>query len=253
MPNNVTFYESTTFDSPFSENKAPGQVGYNPIFKGDTFNGTDGDGLTKVIFAHESNATKDFYYLSTEFRFIEDVAGVRDTDGDETNDIHAYASAPVETTRAEFLLATGNNSDQEWDTPHKFIKPGSEVVKFGTTVLTRGIDYFMNYLLGHIRFATPPTIGAPINISYVDGDDGEGNVNVPNSAVMELKADFDFEPLWDLPHGEDADRGVGYEKDGIPVVVRAVVDINTTDPDGDAATVTDIDFQFRGQEVAGKI
>lgn len=249
---NIGIYRDAAFTDELSSGKNPGEAGYNPVFKGETFNGDTGEAKNRVLYVYEKNQTKNLFYQSVQTRFVVVTTGARDPDNDDVDEIHGYCAKPVETTVTDESVGTGNGSQTVFSLARKFVKPGSEVIKLGSTVQERGVDYFINYLNGKIKFAVAPANGVAVTASYVHGDNGSGSVNIPSDALIEANGDFTYADVWDIPHGEDANRAAGYEKDGIPIIIRAKVDANTKDPDGDAVTITGIDIEVKGTEVAGK-
>ena len=253
MSVNVGIFEDAALTTQYSVDKVPYEIGYYPVFHGESFNATDGEAKNKVIYLNEINANADYYYDQVQVAPVETAANQRDPDNDGTNEFHIFISPPVEHAVSGEAVGTGDGTTTEFDLANKWLKPGSETLKLGTTVQTRNTDYWINYKEGHIRFATAPGNGVDITIDYTHGDDGTGNVDIPAEADIEANGDWVWTDVWEIPHGEDSDRGTGYEKDGIPVIVRAKVYPGTTDANGNAVTLADIDIKVKGWEHQAKL
>lgn len=248
MSVNIGIFKTGAFDDQYSVDKQPYQVGYDPIFGGETFNATDGEAKNKVVFLHEIHATNNYYYTSVQVSPVELAPFQRDPDRDTVNEWRVFIAQPIETIVLNESVGTGNNVAQEFDLARRWVKPGTEVVRLGGTVQPRNISYWINYSTGHIRFATPPASGIAITVDYTHGDAGNGTPRVPADHVIELNGDWIWTSVWDIPHGHDANRGVGHERDGIAVVVRGRVDPGTTDPEGNAITLFQQQIRVKGWE-----
>lgn len=260
MADNVSFYKGlnlgtdptgkggTDFSDAYSEGD-----GSDPIWNGETFDGTNGEGKFIVVYAHE-DATSDFYSQNAmDVKFEEVTAGARDPDGDATNEVHGYTSAPVETAVTGETFS-GDGTTTTFTLANAFVKPGSETVTVGGVAQTRNTDYYITYIDGVIEFATAPATGTNnISVDYTHGDDGLGNVNLPSAATIKTNLDFGYQTTWRLPHGDDANRATGSTKDGIPLVLYLEVDPGTTDPAGDPLQITGIDVKETHQELSGKL
>lgn len=248
MPTNIGIFKDPAFTEQYSVDKQPYEPGYNPIFGDVVFNATDGDAHNVVVYVSEIHTTKDFYYTDVQVSPVETAQYQRDPDQDGVNEWHVYISTPVETSVNDEVVGTGDGQTREFALSHRWVKPGSESIRLGNTVQKRNIDYWINYARGRIRFATPPANGVTIYASYVHGDDGNGNVNIPSASQIEANGDWTWTPVWDIPHGYDTNRGDGYERDGIPVIIRGKVDPGTTDPEGNAITLWQQQIRVRGWE-----
>jgi|GEM_PF-6979313 len=248
MAENVKLFRDAALTDEFSKDKAMYESGYDPIWAADTFNATDGEGKNKVIYAQEIHVSNDYYYTSVQGSPIETGSNQRDPDDDAANEWHFYVAKPVEHAETAEAVGTGDDVETEFDLDNKWVKPGSETVKVGGTTQTRNTDYWICYKDGHIKFASAPGNGVAVTADYTHADDGTGDVDVPATGTIEANGDWTWTDLWDIPHGYDSNRGTGYEKDGIPIVIRGVVDAGTTDPSGNAVTLQAQDFKVKGWE-----
>lgn len=252
MPANIALFRDEAVTDRFSTDKVPYQVGYNPIFKGETFNATDGKGRNAVCFLHEIFSGQDFYYTEVELTPHEVGPYQRDPDRDGHNEWHVYLSAPVETPITNETIGTGDGVTEVFEAANRWIKPGTEEVRVGAAVKERNVHYAINHRLGTVRLFDAPLAGTPVYMDYTHGDDGSGGVNVPSDGDIEANGDWTWTPVWDVPHGVDALRGAGMEADCVPVIVRGVVDALTTDPHGNAITLWEQQLRNRAWEHSAK-
>jgi hypothetical protein len=247
MSVNLAFYEEGTLVTPYSEGKVPYQLGYYPVFHGETFNATDGEAKNKVIYLKEVHETKDFWYSTAQVSPVETADHQRDPDEDETNEWHVYVAHPVEHAVVAEAIGNGNGVLVEFDLDYKWVKPGSETIYVAAVAKVRNTDYWICYKDGHIKFAVAPGVVA-LTADYTHGDAGAGVVDVPAANVIEANGDWSWTDVWEIPHGYDESRGVGHEKDGIPVIIRGKVDAGTTDPEGNAVTLFSQRIKVQGWE-----
>ncbi len=248
MSVNIGIFKDAAFTDQYSVDKVPYQAGYDPIFGDEVFNATDGDAKNKVVFLKEIHATNDYYYTDVQVSPVELQPHQRDPDEDSENEWHIFVAHPVETAVENEAVGTGNGTNKSFALDNKWVKPGSETVKLGGTTQTRNIDYWINYAKGTIEFASAPANGAQVTASYTHGDDGTGEVNVPADNTIEANGDWTWTAVWQIPHGDDDNRGEGNEEDGIPVIIRGKVDAGTTDPEGNAITLFQQQVRVRGYE-----
>ncbi len=248
MSVNIGIFKDKEFTQQYSVDKVPYQEGYDPIFGDKVFNATDGQAHNVVVYIREIHPSNDYYYTDVQLSPVELAPYQRDPDQDQTNEWHVYISKPVETTVTDQVIGTGDGSNKDFLLGKKWIKPGSETIKIGQVVQKRNTDFWINYALGTIRFASAPGSGATITASFVHGDDGDGNVNVPSDSAIEANGDWTWTNVWQIPHGSDNNRGSGKEIDGIPVIVRGKVDPGTTDPEGNAITLFQQQVRVKGWE-----
>ena len=245
---NIGIFKDAAFADQYSIDKVPYQAGYDPIFGDTVFNATDGDAKNKVVFLKEIHPSNDYYYTDVQVSPVELAPYQRDPDQDTENEWHVYVAHPVETPVSDEAVGTGNGTNRDFELDNKWVKPKSETVRVGATVQVRNTDYWINYALGTIRFASAPGNGVGITADYIHGDDGAGDVNVPDAGTIEANGDWTWTGVWDIPHGYDANRGTGHEKDGVPVIVRGKVDPGTTDPEGNAITLFQQQIRVKGWE-----
>lgn len=254
MSINIGIFEEASLATQYSKDKVPYQSGYYPIFHGETFNATDGEAKNKVIYLQEIHEANDYYYTGAQVSPVETGDYQRDPDEDAANEWHVYVAAPVEhEVSSPEAVGTGNGSVKDYDLDYKWVKPGSETILLGGVEKTRNVDYWICYKDGHIHFAENVGNGVAITATYTHGDAGDGSVDVPAANVIEANGDWTWTDIWNIPHGYDANRGTGYEKDGIPVIIRGKVDAGTTDPDGNAITLYEQQVKVKGWEHNARI
>lgn len=248
MAVNIGVFKDKDLTIQYSTDKEPYEEGYLPIFGDVVFNATDGDVKVVVVYLHEINEYGDYYYTDVEVSPYETAPYQRDPDQDEENEWHIFISKPKETTVTNEAVGVGDGSQTLFSLQYKWVKPGSEVITVGGQQKQRNVHYAINYSKGVINFRQAPPSGAQIVASYVHGDDGEGNVNIPTQAEIEENGDWTWTSVWDIPHGYDTWRGSGNEKDCIPVIIMGKVDPGTTDPNGNAITLWQQQIKVRGWE-----
>lgn len=171
--------------------------------------------------------TEVFYVLGEETSYYKDVLGgvdpqnpsVADLDGDGLREVHIWVSTPLET---EAFYEISGNEYETLHLPHGHIKPGSEKVIVNGQTLLRNTDYFITYRAGVIRFVSAVT--GTIQVQYTHGETQSGQVAIPSQEQLENCRDNAFARLWDIPHSEDNRRAVGYERDGIPVIIHIAIE-----------------------------
>lgn len=258
MADNFSLYKASNLDTDvegkggtdFSDAYSEGD-GSDPIWNGETFDGTNGEEKFKVVYLHE-DATDDFYTQNAaELKFTEATTDARDPDDDSSDELHGYTRFPIETSVTGETFS-GDGSATTFNLANDFVKPGTETVTVDGTTQTRNTDYYITYITGDIEFASAPASGTDnISVDYTHGDDGTGNVNLPSSSTMKNQTDFGFTSTWKCPHGEDSNRATGSTKDGIPVVLLLEVESDTTDPNNDPLTITGLDVTEQHQELSG--